>query len=537
MHSIKMANTYTPSTFCMTLPKPNWPGQGKTSIAPCLIETTNTGYVVIDTEGRVIDANAEYVRLTGYRELKQIIGRSVIEWTAEYETDKNANAIAQCARDGQIRNLEIDYTGCEGRITPIEVNATVVTRQGQIQILSLCRDISQRRLSEHTLLRAVRALKTLSSCNRILVHARDEHHLLSEMCRNIVEQGGYRMCWVGYAEHDEKQSIRPMISAGHNDGYIEMLHLTWSDTGRYEGPTAQAIRSGQVVVVRDIANEPSFAPWREAALARGYRACIAFPLKPKEGVAFGGLVIYSAEANTFSHEELDLLEELAEDLSFGIHTLRTHQERDHFQKEHQKSAEQLRESLFDTIRAISLTVEKRDPYTAGHQSRVAQLATAIAGELGMDADRIEGLRLGGMIHDIGKIYVPAEILNRPGRLTHGELEIIRSHPEVGYEIIKDVKFPWPVADMVLQHHERLDGSGYPHGLKGDEIILEARILSVADVVEAITSHRPYRPAIGIEAGLAEIEAKRDQIYDPDVVDACLRLFREKGYVLEGAGLK
>ena len=134
-----------------------------------------------------------------------------------------------------------------------------------------------------------------------------------------------------------------------------------------------------------------------------------------------------------------------------------------------------------------------------------------------------------MIHDIGKIYVPAEILNRPGRLTKAEFEIIKSHAEVGYDIIKDVKFPWPVAQMVLQHHERMDGSGYPNGLHGEDIILEARILAVADVVEAITAHRPYRPAVGLEKALLEIEAHRGPLYDPEVADACLHLMRDKGF--------
>ncbi len=197
--------------------------------------------------------------------------------------------------------------------------------------------------------------------------------------------------------------------------------------------------------------------------------------------------------------------------------------------EKRRSAERLKETLTDTIRAIALTVEKRDPYTAGHQNRVADLCVAIGGELGLSEDRTEGLRLAALIHDIGKIYVPAEILNRPGKLTPAEFEIIKSHPEVGYDIVKDVKFPWPVGEMILRHHERIDGTGYPAGLKGEEIILEARILAVADVVEAITAHRPYRPARGLEAALGEIEAGRGGRYDPAVADACLRLIREKRF--------
>ncbi len=194
-----------------------------------------------------------------------------------------------------------------------------------------------------------------------------------------------------------------------------------------------------------------------------------------------------------------------------------------------QSAVQLQRALQSVIQAIATTIEKRDPYTAGHQQTTARLVTAIAAEMGWPPDRIEGLRLGATIHDIGKIYVPAEILSRPGALTESEFKIIKTHPAVGYDIVKDVEFPWPVAEMILQHHERLDGSGYPAGLKGDEIIPEARILSVADVVEAIVSHRPYRPALGVEAGLSEILKHRGTLFEPDVVDACVRVVREHNF--------
>lgn len=185
--------------------------------------------------------------------------------------------------------------------------------------------------------------------------------------------------------------------------------------------------------------------------------------------------------------------------------------------------------LEETILAISMTIEKRDPYTAGHQWRVSLMAAEIARELEMDTDRIEGLRLGAMVHDIGKIYVPVDILTRPGALSDIEYSFIKTHPQVGYDIVKHVQFPWPVADMILQHHERLDGSGYPHGLKGDQILLEAQIISVADIVEATASHRPYRPARGLEHALSQIRAGAGQFYHAEVASACLRLFEQKGY--------
>jgi len=193
------------------------------------------------------------------------------------------------------------------------------------------------------------------------------------------------------------------------------------------------------------------------------------------------------------------------------------------------AARKLRAAFESLIAVLAATVERRDPYTAGHQRRVAELAAAIAHTLELDAARIEGLHFAATIHDIGKIYVPAEILARPGKLSPTEFELIKSHAQVGFEIVKDVEFPWQVADMIHQHHERLDGSGYPQGLKGDQILLESRILAVADVVEAMSSHRPYRPGLGIDAALAQIKQEVGTKLDAQVVDACERVFREQGF--------
>ena len=207
-------------------------------------------------------------------------------------------------------------------------------------------------------------------------------------------------------------------------------------------------------------------------------------------------------------------------------------ERKKAEQELKESWNRLHRALEGTIQAISTTIEMRDPYTAGHQRRVARLAEAIALETALPETRVEGLKLAAEIHDIGKIYVPAEILSKPTKLTELEYTIIKTHPQAGYEILKNIEFPWPIATIVLQHHERIDGSGYPGGLKGDDILLEARILAVADVVEAMSSHRPYRPAFGLDMALKEIQANRGLLYGPEEVDACLRLFTEKGFSLD-----
>lgn len=199
------------------------------------------------------------------------------------------------------------------------------------------------------------------------------------------------------------------------------------------------------------------------------------------------------------------------------------------ERREQAQLRRIEEAMYGTIAAMTRVVELRDPYTAGHESRVAALSVAIADELGLDAEQREGLMLGASVHDIGKIAIPADMLSKPGRLTDVEYAYVKHHAEAGYELLKDIVFPWPLAEMTRQHHERMDGSGYPRGLKGDEIMLEARILAVADTVEAMASHRPYRPAHEISVALEEIERQAGILYDPVVAAACVRVFRDNGY--------
>ncbi|HDT14362.1 MAG TPA: HD domain-containing protein [Candidatus Aminicenantes bacterium] len=195
----------------------------------------------------------------------------------------------------------------------------------------------------------------------------------------------------------------------------------------------------------------------------------------------------------------------------------------------QSTLDRLERALEGTFRALSMTLELRDPYMAGHQQRVSRLAAAIAKEMNLPWEKIEGIRFAGIIHDIGKIAAPVEIMAKPGRLSPTEFLLVKDHPRIGYEMVKDIAFPWPVAHIILQHHERLDGSGYPEGLVGDAILPEARVLAVADVVEALCSLRPYRPALGIEKGLEEVRKGRGLRYDTRAVDACIRLFRESRF--------
>jgi len=203
-----------------------------------------------------------------------------------------------------------------------------------------------------------------------------------------------------------------------------------------------------------------------------------------------------------------------------------------YDKKIQESMEILSRAMHGTVDVITKTVESRDPYTAGHQKNVADIATEIAKFMGLKRDVVEGVKLAGQIHDLGKIGIPAEILNKPGRISEIEFALIKTHSQIGYDILKNIDFPWPVADIVLQHHEKINGSGYPNGLKGEEILIEAKIIAVADVLEAMASHRPYRAALGLEVAFAELEKHKGTLFDEEIVEACILIFKDKGFRLK-----
>ena len=569
----------------------------------------------------------------------------------------------------------------QGKEMPRAYEFKIITKNGAVKWVSLTgnpiryedkptalisvTDITERKRADEELIRVNRALRMLSDTNQALIRIADEMTLLNEVCRVTVEVGGYRMAWIGLAQNDEAKTVRPVVHAGFESGYVESANLTWADNERGRGPGGIAIRTGQPCINRNIPLDPAFAPWREAAIQHGYKSNIALPLI-SEGQTFGVLEIYSVNTDAFDAKEVEILKEMAGDLAFGINALRTRVKRkqtevalgeseeryrliaentadtiavfdlnlnptyvspsilklggytvqeamtktlnqiltpDSLQKASKIFADQmalessptadpartvlmeleqyckdgsciwvelaasflrdnnfkpkgiltitrditerkkadaklkltldsLRRAVGTTIQVLVSAVESRDTYTSGHQSRSADLACVIATEIGLDQDKIEGIHMAGIIHDIGKLSIPAEILSKPTKLTDLQFSLIKQHSRSGYEMLKNVESPWPLAEIVYQHHERLDGSGYPRNLKGDEILIEARIMAVADVVEAMASHRPYRPTLGIEAALEEIEKNKGILYDKTVADACLKLFREKGYQLK-----
>ena len=488
------------------------------------------GIALLD-ESHFVYVNPRFAEMFGYTEdevLKMNPIDIIEKESRPFVLEKIRNRLS-----GEIQRVDYTVKGVrkDGSGVDLEVHGSRMMLDGKPMVISTLLDITARKRDELALKKANRCLLTLSACNQALVRATSETQLLDSICRLIVEKGGYSMAWVGFAEQDAPKTVRPVAHYGHEEGYLTESNFSWADSGFGRGPTGAAVRTGTVQINKNFQTNRALAPWREAALKRGYQSSIALPLNSFAGL-LGVLTIYASESQAFNEEEVVLLQELADNLGFGMEALRTRAERDLRVKEHLRHEEILRQSLEDSIKAIADTVEMRDPYTSGHQSFVALLASAIATEMGLPKETIHGIGLAASIHDFGKIKIPAEILSKPGKLSDAEMMLVRTHPQSAYDILKGIKFPWPLATMILQHHEKMDGSGYPQGLKGDQILLESRIVTVADVVESMALHRPYRDALGVNVALDEIKSGRGIIYDAAVVDACLKLFHE-GFSLEG----
>lgn len=368
------------------------------------------------------------------------------------------------------------------------------------------------------------ALSALSEAAAAFARADSVDILVKEVCEAIARQGPYVLAWVGKAEDDADKTVKVLGGGGSAIGYIQNIRVSWSENSvAGAGPAGVAIRTGRTSVVVDSELDPGLMAWRKQAHQFGIRSAIACPIPDGDPHPFGVLLVYSKVPNTFGNAEVRLFEGLAMQVGFGLRSIERQRKLDIQIHEKELVQERLAISLRATIEAMSRTMEWRDPYTAGHQKRVAMISMAIAKKLGWETDRVQSLYMAAMVHDIGKVAVPSEILTKPSHLTDLEMQMVRQHVENGYQILKDIPFPWPLADIVRQHHERLDGSGYPHQLKGDQIRPEARILAVADTIEAMATHRPYRPALGLQAALDEVRAEAGIGLDVDVVNAALEL--------------
>jgi putative nucleotidyltransferase with HDIG domain len=354
--------------------------------------------------------------------------------------------------------------------------------------------------------------------------------LMEQVCEAITKDSPFRFAWVGVAEQDAEQSVSVLASAGPAESYLRSLQLSWSEKKAIgTGPAGTALRNGETVIVNDCGTDERCAPFRERVKAANIHSLVSVPFQMETRPAV--LCVYSPDPHAFGPVVVEAFQDLAREIGVGVNTL-AERERLNMERQQREAAQQdLAAALDAVIGAISTAMEARDSYTAGHQRRVADITTAIAKEMGWPHDRIEALRVAALVHDIGKIAIPSEVLARPTCLSETEWLLIKEHPEKGYQILKEIPFGWPIAETVRQHQERMDGSGYPRGLIGDEIILGARIVAVADVVEAMASRRPYRAALGIEKALSEIEIEAGTKLDADVVRICISLFREKGFAL------
>ncbi len=363
----------------------------------------------------------------------------------------------------------------------------------------------------------------LQNINKLILQEKKDSGLFSKICKEIIKIDNYRFVWIGLVNKHKTGSgtkIEPIAHSGSNGYTHDLLDCLVKNVNSTNEPFLSSFGTKRYKVIRHKYSKiHRVDTTEELVLKNNFSSSILIPLKHKDCI-IGLLNIFSDHEDSFNEHEKNILLKVSSNLSTDIQGLK-------LEIQLEDTMKQLQRALYETIDAITLMSEIKDPYTSGHQKKVALIASAIATELGLSKDKIDGIYVAGLLHDVGKISVPNDILSKPGKLNEGEFIIIKNHPIVSYNILEHIEFPWPVADMVSQHHERIDGSGYPNGVCGEEMSVEARILSVADVVEAMTAHRPYRPALGVKKALSEIERNRGTLYDHEIAEACIKLFREK----------
>jgi len=392
------------------------------------------------------------------------------------------------------------------------------------KVAQLEREVTERKVAQERIEHLNTMLRAIRKINQLIVREKDSKRLIKGACDELVATRGYYNAWIALL--DESGSLVTTAEAGLGKKFKPMVEML----KRGELPLSEqnALKQSGVMITEDPLSTCTDCPLSPMYEGRsGMTARLE-----QEGKVYGVMTVSIPEGLTGDEEEQALFQEVVNDIAFALHGRELEKGRNRAEEELEKSNEKLQGALEETVNVLASVFGKRDLYTSGHQQRVMQLACAIASEIGLTSGQVQGIHVAGSLHDIGKINVPTEILTKPGGINQHERGIIQMHPQVGYDIIKGVEFPWPVAQAVLQHHERLDGSGYPAGISGEAIIIEARVLAVADVVEAMLSHRPYREALGIDKALEEIRQNRGVLYDSQVTDACLRLFEEKGFELE-----
>jgi PAS domain S-box-containing protein len=499
-----------------------------------LLEAAPDGMVVVDQGAEIVLLNAQAEKQFGYRrdellgqKVTNIIPEGFAERLIADGTRTAAEALAQQIGTG----IELIGRRKDGSEFPIEIMLSPLEYDEGILVTAAVRDITVKKEREHRLKAQNWALSAYAGAALALAPARNSQDLLRAVCEAITRESIYVLAWVGIAEDGPDKLVRIAAATGSAVSFLDGLHLSWAEdeqTGK--AAMGVCIRTGKMQNMFDSETSETYAPWRERSRQHGIRSVVCIPLLVENGWR-GVLIIYAARPNAFEAPAIEVFQHLAEQIVHAAHALDQGLAIRAGEIVLANMQRQLTEALSAMVAPMVAAMEMRDPYTAGHESRVADIAVAIGKEMGWPEERLHGLYVAAQVHDIGKISIPAEILTKPTTLTAGELALIHEHPGTGYTILKNIPFPWPIAEIVHQHHERLDGSGYPQGLKGDAILPEAKVLAVADFVEAMGSHRPYRPAAKLKIVLKQIETEAGSKLDAEAVQVCAALFREKRLVL------
>jgi PAS domain S-box-containing protein len=502
-----------------------------------LLEAAPDGMVVVNQGAEIVLLNAQAEKQFGYsrdellgQKVTSIIPKGFAERLIADGTRTAAEALAQQIGTG----IELNGRRKDGTEFPIEIMLSPLESAEGILVTAAIRDITVQKEREHRIKAQNWALRAYADAALALAPARNSQDLLRAVCEAITSESIYVLAFIGIAEDGPGRPVRVAAATGSAAGYLDGMHLSWAEdeqTGK--AAMGVCIRTGKMQNVFDTETSETYAPWRERARQYGIRSVVCIPLQVENGWR-GVLNIYAAHPNAFEAPAIEVFQHLAEQIVHAAHALDQGLAIHAGQIVLKNTQRQLTEALSAMVAPMVAAMEMRDPYTAGHESRVADIAVAIGTKMGWSEERLHGLRVAAQVHDIGKISIPAEILTKPTRLSAGEWGLIREHPETGYTILKDIPFAWPIAEIVHQHHERLNGSGYPLGLKEDAILPEAKVLAVADVVEAMASHRPYRPAIKLNIVLKQIERDAGSLLDAEAVRVCAALFREKRLVLPSA---
>jgi len=503
-----------------------------------LFERNLAGVYRSTLDGRILDCNESYARIFGYDSREELLAHEA--WELYFDAADREEFIAQLRQEGALLGREWLLRRTDGSPVWVLENSNLIEgEEGRPTFLQgTLIDITERKRAERLLQalnQAALAMERALSPEEIFATVAEELKRLGLLCTVLLTDESQKRLFLKYLSYEARaiKAAEKLVGLKAEGFSIPVETVEVYRKVIRERKTVFVENAEEVV--RQLLPEPAKRLAKQIAKMLKVSKSIDAPLIA-EDEAIGLLLVQSDD---LTEDDIPAITAFAHQMAAAWRKARLMQdlerslaEVEQAREELQRTTETLRRTLGATIQAMAMTVETRDPYTAGHQRQVANLARAIATEMGLSKEQIEGIRMAAVIHDIGKITVPTDILNKPTRLTEHEFGIIKCHPKVGYDILKTIEFPWPIAQIIFQHHERMDGSGYPQGLSGEEIILEARILGVADVVEAMASFRPYRPARGIDKALEEISQNRGILYDAEVVDACLKLFTEKGFRFE-----